>query len=109
MSDAVKNAAKSRNDSRYRGKGRHWATPPELFAKLDEDDLVVHEIATGDVRDDFWISLRGPMKMQAEALQRAGVAHYAAAPGDLAAFGFAIGEQHGPARHVHAFLIQGVR
>ncbi len=42
----------------------------KLFARLDERDLVVHEIATGDVRDDFWISLRGPMKMQAEALQR---------------------------------------
>lgn len=34
---SVKNAAKSRNDSRYRGNGRCWATPPELFAKLDAE------------------------------------------------------------------------
>lgn len=34
---AVINAAKSRNDSRYRGKGRHWATPPELFSVLNAE------------------------------------------------------------------------
>ena len=34
-SAAVLGCAKHRNDSRYRGSGRHWATPPELFAKLN--------------------------------------------------------------------------
>jgi len=37
MSDSVRNLAKSRNESRYRGKGRHWATPPDLFEKLDDE------------------------------------------------------------------------
>ena len=34
-SDAVRKAAKHRNDSRYRGKGRHWATPPKVFDPLN--------------------------------------------------------------------------
>ena len=34
---AVVNGAKHRNESRYRGAGRHWATPLEVFQPLDEE------------------------------------------------------------------------
>lgn len=37
MNDQVRKAARSRNNSRYRGSGRHWATPPDLFQKLDSE------------------------------------------------------------------------
>jgi hypothetical protein len=30
-------ASKRRNESRWRGSGRDWATPPELFAALDAE------------------------------------------------------------------------
>lgn len=33
------------------------------------DDLEVKEIETGEVEDEFWISIRGPLKHQAEALR----------------------------------------
>lgn len=38
------------------------------------DGAVVEEVATGDVSDRFWISIRGPLRDQAEALQRMQVA-----------------------------------
>lgn len=31
---AVLNGAKTRNNGRYNGNGRHWATPPEVFEPL---------------------------------------------------------------------------
>jgi ParB-like chromosome segregation protein Spo0J len=34
------------------------------------DPLEVKEIETGDVADEFWISIRGPLAHQAQALQR---------------------------------------
>lgn len=34
-----------------------------------EEELAVKEIATGPVADEFWISVRGPLKDQARALQ----------------------------------------
>jgi hypothetical protein len=37
---------------------------------LDTSDLVVREIQTGDLHDTFWISVRGPMAEQAQALKR---------------------------------------
>ena len=42
----------------------------KLLADLSGDELQVHEIETGDVSDTFWISVKGPLAMQAEALQR---------------------------------------
>ncbi len=42
----------------------------ELAKLLKEpDDLEVKEIATGPVDDEFWISLRGPLAQQANALK----------------------------------------
>lgn len=35
-----------------------------------EDELSVEEVDTTTVADQFWISVRGPLAMQAEALQR---------------------------------------
>jgi ParB-like chromosome segregation protein Spo0J len=35
-----------------------------------DDRLTVREIETGDVNDEFWISIRGPLKHQADALTR---------------------------------------
>jgi site-specific DNA-methyltransferase (adenine-specific) len=32
--DGLRRAARSRNAGRYRGSGRHWATPPEVFDPL---------------------------------------------------------------------------
>lgn len=44
--------------------------PGELKRILDEpDDLLVHEIETGPVDDEFWISVRGPLSQQANALK----------------------------------------
>lgn len=40
----------------------------ELFD--DGDQLAVREVETTDVSDRFWISIRGPLVDQAEALQR---------------------------------------
>ncbi len=37
MSDSVSKAAKHRNESRYRGKGRCWATPPKIFEPLNAE------------------------------------------------------------------------
>jgi ParB-like chromosome segregation protein Spo0J len=34
------------------------------------DDIEVKEIETGDVDDEFWISIRGPLASQAETLKR---------------------------------------
>lgn len=34
------------------------------------DDIEVKAIETGDVADEFWISVRGPLPQQAEALKR---------------------------------------
>jgi phage N-6-adenine-methyltransferase len=33
----MKAAAKTRNEARWRGAGREWATPPELFSELDSE------------------------------------------------------------------------
>ena len=33
------------------------------------EELEVKEIQTGDVEDEFWISIRGPLRVQADALQ----------------------------------------
>jgi ParB-like chromosome segregation protein Spo0J len=42
----------------------------ELKKLLDEpDDLEVKEIETGAVEDEFWISIRGPLAQQANALR----------------------------------------
>src|SRR3954466_1708338 len=44
--------------------------PAELKRILDEpDDLMVHTIETGPVDDEFWISIRGPLAKQADALK----------------------------------------
>jgi phage N-6-adenine-methyltransferase len=32
---AVLGAARTRNNGRYNGNGRHWGTPPEVFSELD--------------------------------------------------------------------------
>ncbi len=34
---AVINGMKTRNNGRYNGNGRHWATPPEVFDPLNEE------------------------------------------------------------------------
>lgn len=34
---AVLGAAKTRNNGRYNGNGRHWATPPEVFDPLNAE------------------------------------------------------------------------
>lgn len=34
---AVTGAAKTRNNGRYNGNGRHWETPPEVFGPLHEE------------------------------------------------------------------------
>jgi ParB-like chromosome segregation protein Spo0J len=45
-------------------------TPNELSRILEEpDDLEVKEIETGPVDDEFWISIRGPLAQQANALK----------------------------------------
>lgn len=45
-------------------------SPNELNKRLAEpDDLEVKEIETGPVDDEFWISIRGPLKEQAHALK----------------------------------------
>lgn len=45
-------------------------SPNELNKRLAEpDDLEVKEIETGPVDDEFWISIRGQLKDQANALQ----------------------------------------
>lgn len=36
----------------------------------DGDDIRIEEVPTTEVNDRFWISIRGPLKDQAEALQR---------------------------------------
>jgi ParB/Sulfiredoxin domain len=47
-------------------------TEKEMASILDSaaDELEVREIETGDVEDEFWISVRGPLKHQAEMLKR---------------------------------------
>lgn len=34
---AVVNGARTRNNGRYNGNGRHWETPPEIFEPLDRE------------------------------------------------------------------------
>lgn len=34
---SVTGAAKTRNNGRYNGNGRHWATPPEIFEPLNRE------------------------------------------------------------------------
>mgnify|MGYP001595556232 CR=1 FL=1 len=47
-------------------------TEKDVAAILDDapDELEVHEIETGPVDDEFWISVRGPLRHQAEMLKR---------------------------------------
>lgn len=50
-------------------------SPGELGRILEEpDDLEVKEIETGPVDDEFWISVRGPLAQQANALKALEVA-----------------------------------
>lgn len=42
----------------------------KAFAKVEAGDLVVHELEVSDRRDTFWISVRGPLGDQAQALKR---------------------------------------
>jgi hypothetical protein len=42
----------------------------QIFQAVGADDLEVHEIEFSDLRDTFWISLRGPLVDQAQALKR---------------------------------------
>jgi hypothetical protein len=42
----------------------------KLLQASEIKDLEVYEIETSTVTDDFWIGVRGPLAMQAEALQR---------------------------------------
>jgi ParB-like chromosome segregation protein Spo0J len=45
-------------------------SPGELGRILDEpDELEVKEIETGPIDDEFWISIRGPLAQQANALK----------------------------------------
>lgn len=41
-----------------------------LAGEDDDDRVIVQEIATTTVRDEFWISIRGPLKHQADTLQK---------------------------------------
>lgn len=41
----------------------------KLFSQ-GSDEIEVHQIATGDVEDVFWIAVRGPLGQQADVLQR---------------------------------------
>lgn len=53
-------------------------TESEIDALFDDGrSIAVHEVATGPVMDRFWISIRGPLKDQADALSRlnAAMAH----------------------------------
>jgi len=48
-----------------------YFTDEELKKILrDRGEPQVKEVATGDIRDRFWIAIRGPLKHQAVALQR---------------------------------------
>ncbi len=42
----------------------------EITGMFDFDDADVVEIETGTVADRFWISIRGPLESQADALDR---------------------------------------
>ena len=46
------------------------AEAEKLLASFERRELAVHEIDTADIRDDFWIGIRGPLPRQAEVLQR---------------------------------------
>jgi ParB-like nuclease domain len=61
---------------------------PDEAAKLfatDDTALDIVEVHTGDVADDFWVSVRGPLALQAEVLARIKVllAEYPAVAVDL--------------------------
>lgn len=49
-----------------------WFTEKELTKVIGAEgrEAVVKEVQTGEVADRFWISVRGPLKHQAVALQR---------------------------------------
>ena len=41
-----------------------------LTGEESAGDVAVHEIETGPVRDEFWLSIRGPLAQQADALAK---------------------------------------
>jgi len=46
---AVLTAMRTKNNGRYNGNGRHWATPPEIFRPLDEEfNFTLDPCATAD-------------------------------------------------------------
>jgi hypothetical protein len=51
----------------YEALGFTAADIEALFA--DGASLVVREIATSDISDSFWITVRGPLAQQATALE----------------------------------------
>lgn len=52
------------------GVGFTPAEAERLFGRMDDDALEIREVATDAVRDDFWVSVTGPLKMQALVLDR---------------------------------------
>lgn len=49
MTDAVRSGAVSRNESRYRGKGREWATPRTLYAQMDAEFGFTVDVCASDL------------------------------------------------------------
>ena len=57
------------SDDDLLGAGFNEAEVAKLFGSFD-DVLEIKEIQTDAVRDDFWISVSGPLRLQAVALDR---------------------------------------
>jgi len=67
------NPEQLRDDQQHGRPLAAWFTDGELrkeLRDLTDREAKVKELATGDVADRFWISVRGPLKAQASALQR---------------------------------------
>jgi ParB-like chromosome segregation protein Spo0J len=61
---------RSEDEAEVEGLGFSKAELDELFGEGSIDPIKVQEIATTDVADRFWITIRGDLQHQAEALRR---------------------------------------
>ncbi len=68
--DMLRELLQGMSEDDWMGTGYTAAEASKLFEKVTGEDLVIHEIDTTQAKEDFWISVRGPLALQADALQR---------------------------------------
>jgi hypothetical protein len=68
--DRVAELLRELADDEWKLAGYSGDEVQDLLSDADDHQLTVREVATSQVEDTFWISVRGPLRQQATVLQR---------------------------------------